>query len=586
MRRVDAIGEFAKFGRPLPMKKTTAILLLRLFALALALVLLLVVGRPAYRRFKLSRFVRQTEAAMARHDYRAAWLGAQQILRHSPTNVGAMRTLVQIAAKAGIQTEVDLRRRLVEMDPSLQNQFDLIGAALRHQRRPYPVAAEVLETIAPVASNNPAFHMLSAELALKLGQLEDAATHFKTASGLDPTNAQHQLNLAVLRLGSTNAPVAEKARAELESLAADPGQGALALNWLVSDALRRHDTNTAAAFSSRLLKHPKVTLKDQLLHLELLAGRPGKDFQDYLARLQSQSATNPPQAFQLSAWLVTNGRAETALDWLRSLPAGIRTQQPVPLALGDCLLAIGDWDAAERYLRVQSWGEFEYLRLAFRSEVARQRQQFVPADNYWREAVREAGERLGALTDLAALARDWRLNKERSDLLWFITEKFPRQRWTLRELDEFYLETKNVRGLSRVYQAQLAYQPKDVILRNNLASVRLLLDQHVPEAVEVARELYERFPDNPVIASTQAFALYKQGRAADGIAVLAKLRPEFQKSPSVAAYYAVLLAATGETNHAREFAAAARTGDLFPEELALLSDVDGRGTNRPTAKQP
>jgi predicted Zn-dependent protease len=565
------------------MRKKTALLLLSLPLLVGAVAALWLYARPAYHRAKEARFVRQTAAALAREDYRTAWLSAQQTVRLNPTNAEAVRVLVDLAMRAQLVTELDLRRRFTALEPSLTNRLQLAAASLRLQRPPYPVAAEVLEDLAATAEQAPQYHLVAAELALKLNQRATAVRHLERAATLDPTNGLPALQLAVLQLDGPEAPAA---RARLEALADDPAHGNLALSRLVTDHLRRGQIAAATTYSQRLLTRPDATLADRLRHLEVLSRPPGAAFSNHLASLQAQVATNASQVFQLSAWLVTHDFTAHALRWLRSLPETTRAEQPVPVALADTLLAAHEWAEAEQWLDQQQWADMNYLRLAFLSETARQLRQQLTAESRWRAAVREAGERLGALTHLATLARDWQLNRERTEVLWQIIERYPRQRWALRDLDDLYLETRNLRGLARVYQMKLAYEPDNMFLRNNLAAAHLLLNQAVPEAAETARALHAEHPENPVIASTHAFALHKLGRTQEGLAAFARVPKEFLQSPGVAVYYAVLLAAAGQTNAAQPFAAAARRGQLLPEELQLLTPVDGRNPDGTPAGQP
>lgn len=564
------------------MKKNTALLLLSLPLVAGLLVALGIYGRPFYHQRKVARFQQQAEQQFSARDFRSAWLSAQQTFRLSPTNLPALRILVDIAAQVQSPSELDLRRHLVELEPTLDHQLLLASAALRTQRPPFPAAAEVVEELAATASNSPAYHLVAAQLALQLQQPEAAAVHFQQAAALDPTNRIHQLNLSALRLGSSNATTAASARANLEALANDPSCGILALRWLVNDNFNRGQIPAAADLSGRLVSQRQATAADRLKHLDILWAEPGRAFTNYLGQLQQQAATNAVQVYQVSAWLLNHGLAGAALRWLQSLPEELRLEQPVPVALADALLSTRDAAGAERFLNGPLWGEAEYLRLAFLSDAARQLNQPIAAAARWREAVRSAGEQLGPLTDLSNLARDWKLADERTELLWLIVERFPRQRWALRDLDAYYQQNKDLRGLRRVYQRQLGYDPKDIFVRNNLAAADLLLNQGVPEAAEIAKALYHEQTNNPVIASTYAFALHKQGRTREGLAVLARLKPEYLQSPGIAVYQAVLLAAVEQQHAAQPYAAAARRGNLLPEELQLLLAVDGQGTNFPT----
>lgn len=565
------------------MKKSTALWLLSLPLIVGALVALWIYGRPAYHRAKEARFARQTETALAQHDYRAAWLSAQQSVRLNHTNPEPVRILVDLAMRARLPSELDLRRRLVELDPSLTNQLQFVSAALRLEKAPFPLAAQTLADLAATADASPHYHTLAAELAVRRQLPKLAAQHFERAAKLEPHNRLHEINAASLRLAQGDAPTII---AQLEAAADDPDHGAFALRLLVAEHVRRDRLTNATACSERLLAQPAATLSDRLRHLGILRAKSEPAFLESLAQVQAGAATNASEIFQVSAWLVTHEHTDLALDWLGSLPPEVRAQQPVPVALADAQLAAQQWAAAERWLDTDQWGDLDYLRLAFLSETARQLQQSLPADNRWRLAVRDAGERLAALTYLAALARDWRRDRERAEVLWLISERFPRQRWALAELNDLYEATRNLRGLARVYQAKLAYEPDNPFLRNNLAVTHLLLNQAIPEAAETARSLIAAFPTNPVIASTHAFALHKLGRTEEGLEVYHRVPPEFLNQPGIAVYYAALLAAAGQTDEARIYAATARRGRLFPEELQLLTNVDSPKPEPPPARQP
>jgi Flp pilus assembly protein TadD len=80
------------------------------------------------------------------------------------------------------------------------------------------------------------------------------------------------------------------------------------------------------------------------------------------------------------------------------------------------------------------------------------------------------------------------------------------------------------------------------------------------------------------VASTYAFALHLQGRDKQGLAVLRKFQPSELTQPSVALYFGVLLAATGNAEEAVPWLQIAQTkGHLLPEEQELLSTALGKG---------
>src|SRR4029434_1251821 len=129
------------------------------------------------------------------------------------------------------------------------NKLMLAAAALRCQSPPFALTAQILEELPATASNTVPFHMVSAERAIKLNRLADAEREIAFAAALEPANPLHQLNLAGLRLQSTNQTLASEARATLDRLRTDPGLGPVALRSLVDYHLRRGELAEARSYS-------------------------------------------------------------------------------------------------------------------------------------------------------------------------------------------------------------------------------------------------------------------------------------------------------------------------------------------------
>ena len=110
------------------------------------------------------------------------------------------------------------------------------------------------------AAQVPDFHIVSAELALALHHLAEAQAQFETVCRLDPTNRLDQLNLAVIRLSSTDAPAAAVARAKLKQFSQDADLGPSALRSLTADRLRHNDMAGALDYSQQLLASPQASL--------------------------------------------------------------------------------------------------------------------------------------------------------------------------------------------------------------------------------------------------------------------------------------------------------------------------------------
>jgi tetratricopeptide (TPR) repeat protein len=530
-------------------------------------------GRPAYKRHRETGAVEQAKSYLARGDYRNASLSARQALRVNPNNLEACRIVAGLAERARSPYVLDWRRRIVDLAPTVENKLMLASSALRAQGPPYPLAVQTLEELRDSGQNVAAYHVVAAELALRLKQTAEAQSRFERASRLEPTNELHQLNLAVLQLQSTNGAAATAARATLERLRASTNVGPVALRWLVAESLGRNDLAAAERFSRQLLAEPRSLPDDRLQHLTILQQSNNPECGPYLAALQKNALTNAAEIYGISAWLISHGRAGEALGWLTNCPVKVRAEQPVPLALVDCYLATKDWDGLETSLQGQKWGDLEFLRFAFLSRTAAEQNQKLAADARWRTALREASDRLGSLTAMLGMATSWGRQQAREDLLWQIAQRFPKERWALRELERSYLAAGNTRGLNKVYSMMVSYAPKNFAAQNNLAATSLLLKMNLAQAHESAKELFSQRPKEAIVASTYAFSLHLQGRTKEGLVVFEKLKAEALEAPSVALYYGLLLLEAGQTNKAGKYLDIARKSNLLPEEKALVADA-------------
>lgn len=526
-------------------------------------------GRPAYRNWKQRRLLTQAQAFLAKGDYANGSLCARQVLSLNSSNLAACQLMAGLAERAGSPALLDWHRRIAEVSPTPENRLSLAATALRFQSPPYALTAQILDDLRAGATNLPAFHLVSADLAIRLKELDAAQTHLQAAARLEPTNELHQLNLATLRLASTNAALAAEGRAVLDSLRQSTNLGAVALRSLANDSLRRQDFTTAAAWSAQLITNPRCTPEDRLQHLSLLLREKGPEFTPYLESLKQRAVTNVAEVRGVSIWLIQQNRADEALRWLTNLPPATRAQQPVPLATTEAYIALTNWSGVQTFLADQRWAELEFMRLAFLSQASRQQKQ-IAAATLWRSAVREAGDRLGALGILLNLVDAWQRADDKEDLLWHIYQRHPGERWTLRELGRLYQAQGNTRGLNKLFGVLAELNPNDFEARNNLAATSMLLKLNLTKVYEQAKELYTERPDHAVIASTYAFALHLRGNTPEALAVLQKLKPEALEDPSVALYYGVMLSASGQPDQARKYLDLAQPTKLLPEEKHLL----------------
>lgn len=532
-------------------------------------------GRPAYRHFKEQRYQARAQAAYDRGDFANALLGVRLTLVLNSNNVPACRLMARLAEAAHSPEALDCWRRVAELEPTVDNQLSLASTAMRYQSPPYPLTSQILGDLAASANNLENYHLVCAELALALRRMADAQTHFDAASRLNPTNQIYQLDLATLAVTSTNPATAGAARERLKQFCTDTNFSALALRSLITDRLLHDDFPGAYNFSTQLLAGANSTLNDRLQQLAILQRWQNPELASRLAALQSAAATNAVMTAQLAAWMQANGLRAAAVAWLNRLPAKTQAQPVARIALVECLLAGGDWKAMRDVASKDSWGELEFLRLAYLSRAWSGLGEPMVADSDWNSAAGLAGNQFGELTVLLDLAGRWGMNREQEDLLWHIVRRFPDAAWAQQALAKIYFNTGNTKGLYELFGERLRFSPQDLKLKNNLAATALLLKTNLNQACRWAAESYAQNTNDPVIVSTYAYALHLQGRDRDGLAALQKLGTAALEQPSVALYYGVLLTANGRRDEAAPFLEIARKTSLLPEEKLLLAQTVG-----------
>jgi predicted Zn-dependent protease len=543
-------------------------------ALGLTLVAAAWSGRPMYHRYKAERSFNQARAFLQKGDLRSGVLSLRAAVAANPAHLEATRLMADVLAEARSPAAVGWRRRVVELAPTAENRALFAATALRVEKPPFPLVTQTLEELrAGGGETNVGFHLVASQLALRLNRLENAARHLDAAATLEPTNRLHQLNLATLRLRQSESAAASHARQELAALVADPALGEHALRSLIADGLIRRQFDETDRWSQQLLALPQARFDDRLQHLAALvaAGRPQTNA--WLAQLQHEAATNAIKVARVVGWMTGNGQPRPALDWLDRLDPKVRTAPPLPLVEAECHVALNDWPALERFLDGQNWDEQDPLRLVLLTRALREQGRREMADMQWRRALSAGGRAGEALGTIAQVTAAWGWADETEEALWTLVKRAPWQNWAWDALLHARTAAGDTPGLYRVYSALLETKPDAPVFKNNTAATGLLLNRDLEKCARLAREVYLADTNNGTFASTYAFALHVQGKTADGLRILQTLPETERQQPSVATYYALLLAASDRHAQAAPYFAAAAQGLLLPEEKRLLESA-------------
>ncbi len=532
-------------------------------------------GRKAYKHRTEQKLVAQAEEYLRKQDYRNGGLALQRALQLNPGSLEATRRMADLIETARSPMALGWRTRVVQLDPGrVEHRYAWAETALR--LGDLRAADEALSGVPAAERTSAEFHGLAGALAWSVRRPDLAEKEYAAQLKLQPTNQACALNLATVRLTSSDTNVVREAHLVLERLTTNAPMRANALRHLAAEAAGRRAFDRALNWSSALVCDPAATVEDRVSHLQLLNQGRHPGFGPYLAGLEREAADSPAVAVLLGRWMLANQGPTNALHWLLKLPAAVQTNQPVPLLITDCQVALKDWPGMLALTARQDWGEANHCRLALMALSQRSLGEEQASRASWRKAVRQSSRRLDRLSLLGRLADSWGWQAEQVEVLREIVGAFPSEQWALdRLVSQFYAEGNSL-GLEEVLAKAQAARPADARLKNNLASVALLRKSALAKAHRYAKEAYEAAPKDPFYVTTYAYSLLLQQRTDEAVKLLAKLTPEELAIPAVAAYYGIAQAESGNKALAKEALDRAAAARLLPEESELVRAARAR----------
>lgn len=547
----------------------------KLFIILLCCTLTLLAGYAGFRSYKVWKVKRMLGLArqfIAKSDGRNALLSLREALASNPQNVEADRLTAEILQAARSPEALLWRSRVVELNPkSLDDRLALVETAM--MLRNYPVAAHALEGVTDEGKKTANYHNIAGMVAVASGQLEKAQAELQEAIRLEPQNPGPLLSLSVLQIHGTNEAAIDSARINLQQLSINPTNASLrcqALRELVADALHYKHEDSALALSRELLDQTNANFDDKLLRLETLREIRNADFNPTMAAFETEASTNSASIYALATWQQSHGLVKEGLSWMQSLPANVRTNQPVTLLSAESYTALKDWRGLQHSLEHQTWGDSEFIRHAFLARGLRGQELTDSSKTEWELALRAAGSQKMSRFMLLRMAAQWGWQNETEDLLWTVINQYPNEKWAAETLTRILFSGGRTRSLMALFSQELKATPSDLASKNNLAMTALLLDAKEMKPYELARDVYNKAPTNSSYVSTYAFSLLMQKKAAQALTVIEQLKAADLEDPSVCGYYGMILEANGNRTKARKYLDLATKAAHLPEELKLF----------------
>jgi hypothetical protein len=344
----------------------------------------------------------------------------------------------------------------------------------------------------------------------------------------------------------------------------------------------RNDLTAADNFAQQLQMSPEVTFGDYLLCLNFYRKLDEKKFRPLLEKVKPFAARNSSDLASLMEWMNQNGLAGDVVKWIDKLPAAELTSPPTFIAVADAYATGKNWSRLKRWTRTGTWGDFEYLRLAYQAIAARQSQgrsgwaASTEFETLWRSAEQLTSEQPEDELALARLASKWELDNESEELWQRVAENSAMRREALEALRRLYRAKNETEKLYDVLQRLHETSPNEAPITADLARLGLNLEKNTERSYQLAKEAYDRAPKEVNCAVTYAFSLSRLGRNAEGLAIIQNLPPDPLHDQHAAVYVALLLAEASQIDRAQEYIAAAENGKVYPEEKKLLDEAKSK----------
>jgi predicted Zn-dependent protease len=531
-------------------------------------------GSKLYEDWHQNRLLHQAVSMLQQGRFSEATQTARELLGQHPDSLPALYILAEAAEKQNLEEAISWREqisRLLPKDPD--SQLNFVSAALRFGK--LDLARKALDQVSADDRDRAAYHVVAGWLARAEGNFAEQEQQFAAAVNKEPGNDLYQFNLAAMEIHSSDPEKNAKARESLQRLSKLAPYQTGALRALLNDAVGHNDFSAADNFAQQLQMSQEVTFGDYLLCLNFYRKLDEKKFRLSLERVKPFAAKNSSDLASLMEWMNQNGLTGEVVKWIEKLPAEKLTLPPAAVAAAGVYANAKNWTRLKRWTRKGMWGEFDYLRLAYQAIATRQSRQDGADTEFralWRAAEQSTNDRPERELVLARLASKWDLKKE-SEQLWLrVAENPPLRREALDALRRVYRADNETEKLYDVLQRLHESSPNEAPITADLARLGLSLGRNNERSHALAKEAFDRAPNEVNCAVTYAFSLDRLGRNAEAVSIIHGLPADQLRDPHAAVYVALLLADANQIDAANGYVAAA-VDEIYPEEKKTLDEA-------------
>ena len=535
-------------------------------------------GSKLYETWRERRLLQQATTLLQEGKVSEAAQMAHELTRRHPDSLAALSILADTAEKQNLEEAIAWRERIARLLPKdPESQLNLASAALRFGK--LDLAREALDRVSPSDRDSAAFHVVAGWLARAEGNFVEQEEQFAAAVNKEPKNDLYQFNLAALQVRSKDPEKSNTARETLERLSSIAPYRTGAIRALLNDAVEHNDLAAADGFAQQLQMSPEITFNDYLLCLNFYRKLDEKKFRRLLEKVKPFAARNASDLASLIDWMNQNRLAGDVVKWVENLPATRLSSPLASVAVADAYATVKNWSRLKRWTRIGNWGDAEYLRLAYGAITEQHLRSGSGSktssefEALWRSAEELSRSEPQRELTLARLATKSQLTNQAEELWVRVKENPTMRREALDNLRQLYRAKDETTKLYDVLQRLHETSPNEATITAYLARLGLDLGENTERSHQLAKEAYDRAPNDVGCAVTYAFSLHRLARNEEALAIVQSLPPDQLREPHAAVYVALVLAEGGELHEAKDYVDAAENGKVYPEEKKVLEEA-------------
>jgi predicted Zn-dependent protease len=551
---------------------------LGLVVVALAGGLVLLSATPALWHGSLAVVVaRHARESLKTQDYDRAQFWSRRWFQLTPQSAEAATFQADLTAPdLDVQT-LFWRSRAAQLEPENATYW-LSWAQTALEVGQYSAVGKILQRAPEKARKSDEGIALLGLVALQTGNWRDAETLLRQASERDPSQVKWQIELANVRLLSSDAVKRDAALKFLEAQANEPEGRVLVFRALRNEAQRQKQLPRFLDLAEQTCAQKESVFLDRLARLEAATQTSSPKMDEWFRASKEEAAFDPVRISQLLGWLGSHQRSEEALAWVDGLDRRVRWRERVQCAVADLLITVGNWTELEKRLTPMHWPTMEPVRLALLSMAQRQ-QGSLQGDNTWQLCLEMARETHSGtlLLSLASLTEQWKWESETVELWWEVGRSHDAAAGqALEKLFGYYYGKKDSRKLLEIARLQRNTQPESFEFKNNSAYLSLLLRDGEESALNLAKEVYKAYPRHPVSAATYALACYRMDNPTEGLRALYQVTANEDTVSGFPLIQAVLASKLGNRAVTELALSQVKVDLLLPEETKLMEEARAR----------